>query len=228
MLFENVNISSYAASSVGLVSSVASSRVHICYLTGSVLNDIWIFRKLFYHGCFEVLPLAVRHSMWFQHKVASTWYGESFLYRFNWMYRKKVDWNLRANWKAFLLAGSKPDAFLYVDTWRSVFRQRFSSLASMSYKYLRQISTVTANVFRRALPSLLSAFKRGADASKICFKYEASMVWSSLSCPIWRYILFFEIKDQNIFSVTFQTYLRWNHIMEILWANLISLCKIRF
>lgn len=40
MIFENVNISSYAASSFGLVSSVASSRARMCYLTGSVLNDI--------------------------------------------------------------------------------------------------------------------------------------------------------------------------------------------
>jgi len=40
MLFENVNISSYAASSIGFVSAVASSHARICYLTGSVFNDI--------------------------------------------------------------------------------------------------------------------------------------------------------------------------------------------
>jgi hypothetical protein len=33
-----------------------SSRAHICYLTGSALNDIWIFRKLFHHGCSKFLP----------------------------------------------------------------------------------------------------------------------------------------------------------------------------
>jgi len=40
MIFENVNISSHAASSFGLVSSATSSRARMFYLTGSVLNDI--------------------------------------------------------------------------------------------------------------------------------------------------------------------------------------------
>jgi len=64
--------------------------------------------------------------------------------------------------------------------------------------------------------ALLSVFKRKADASKIYFMYEASIVWSSLSCPIWRYILSFEIKTQNMFCIISPTLLWWNYIMEIL------------
>jgi len=63
--------------------------------------------------------------------------------------------------------------------------------------------------------ALPSALKRKADTSKIYFKYEASMDWSSLSYHIWRYFLSFEIKIQNMFCITFQTSLWWSHILEI-------------
>jgi hypothetical protein len=184
MLFENVNISSYAASSFGLVSSVVSSRARICYLTGSVLNDIWIFRKLFYHGCFEMLPLAVRHSLWFQHNVASTWYGEDFPQKFSRMYRKIGSWG-QTEKPPYL-----PDLnlmCLYMGTPKGV----CLSSAFQDYPVCR---INTSGRYKQSQPmclgkpcsALLSAFKRQADASKFYIKYEASMVWSSLSSPTWR------------------------------------------